>query len=404
MSPFSPSLSYPLGALPLEHGNPLRVVGASARPERPAALHEPGAERIWTFTYREEGGDDGGEQIGSSLHGRIVPAGSAVDGPLADLGTASFDEIRDALDELPDREIPIPLPIAGVGAFEALALSNVSVDVDEVGQAIAITATASLPMGSVDVLLLGQWDGDGAGTFALGLEPLIFELGEWVDGVEGTALDELDWSGGILTIADEARTLDGASLPQSVEGFYGLPVVELDVGVSVSHVFDLTGTTVHDRLAEAGLEVGEAELAGNLGVEPGVLFGPPEEREAPSLDLTATLRGARLADTPEWLEVERYALRVTNDAELAARAELEAEAELGEEVFPFLFALDLTADDDTPPVLTGRMTSAWEAPFGLEWLTLDAGAPHRHAAGRRGRSGPRRAGGRPGHGWRGRWN
>jgi hypothetical protein len=371
VSPFDPFLSYPLGALPLQHGTRyawwVQTLDANGLP----LSTNQGRSEIWTFTYEDEAGTDDGGQLGASLHGRIVPAGPAVGGPLADMGTASFASVRDQLEELPDEEIPIPLPISGVDAFNALALSNVSVEVDEVNEAVAITATATLPLGSVDVLLLGQWDGPGPGSFTLAFEPLVFDLGEWIEALDGSPLGELDWSGGILTIADQARTLDAAMLPPSVERFYGAPTVDLEVGVAFAHVLDLQDTGLHADLARVGLEVSEAELSGTLGLDPDWLFGEPEEREAPSLDLTATLRGASLADTPEWLRVERYAVRVTNEPDFSARVELDAEADLGDRTFPFLFALDLSEDEEAPAVLTGTMTSPLERPFGIEWLTLD---------------------------------
>lgn len=368
---FNPSLTYPLGALPLDDGRRYAWWVQALDPNGLPVSSNQGRSEIWTFTHDGEGEDDGGEQIGSSLHGRIVAPGPGVGGPLADLGTADFTSIRDALEELPDEEIPIPLPIGGVGAFDALALSNVSVEVDEVSRTVAISATASLPLGSVNVLLVGQWDGSGGpGSFALALEPLVFDLGEWVAGLEGTPLDEIDWSGGILTIADQARTLDAASLPPSVERFYGEPVVELEVGVALAHVLDLRDTALQEPLASLGLDADEAALTGTVGLDPTMLFGPVEERDAPELDLTATLRGARLADTPEWLNVQSYALRVTNEPDLSARVELGAEAQLGERTFPFTFALDLREDGDAPAVLTGRMTDPLEGPFDIDWLTL----------------------------------
>jgi hypothetical protein len=369
--PFSPSLSYPIDGLPLAHGRRYAWWVQAMDPNGLPLTSNQGRSEIWTFTYLDDG-DGNHHEVGSGdLQGTIVPRGTAGSSPLANLGTASFADVRGTLNDPPANPINIPLPIATVGSFEALHLSNTRVEFDLDNQVMAITATAHLPMGAVDVLLMGFWDGEGSPSFAFAVEPLIFQLGEWIEGVDRSPLADWDWSGGTLTITDQERVLNGAMLPPSVERFYGAPVVDLGVGITLFHSVPLGETEMGARLRQAGLEAGTAEIRGLLGFEPAALFGPQSEMEAPDMELRATLRGAGLTNPPDWLRVGDYVLRVTNDPGLALRAEVAVEADLGPETFPFLLAADLTGDESEPLVFTGRMSEAWESPFGIDWLTLD---------------------------------
>ena len=370
VSPFNPSLSYPMDALPFTHGRRYAWWVQALDPNGLPLTSNQGRSEIWTFTYLDDGGG-GGEEGSGNLQGTIVPRGTAGSSPLANLGTASFADVRSTLNDPPENPIHIPLPIGTVGSFEALHLSNARAEFDVDNRAMAITATAHLPMGAVDVLLMGFWDEEGTPRFAFAVEPLIFQLGEWIEGVEESALGEWDWSGGTLTITDHERVLDGAMLPPSVERFYGAPIVDLGVGITLFHTVPLGNTELGARMRQAGLEAGTAEIRGLLGFEPAALFGAPSEMDAPDMELRATLRGAGLSSPPDWLRMGDYVLRVTNDPELAVRAEVAVEADLSPERFPFVLAADLTRDEGEPLVFTGRMTEAWDAPFGIDWLTLD---------------------------------
>ena len=370
---FAPALQYPLGALPFEQGKRYAWwVQALAQDGFPLSTNQ-GRSEIWTFTYLDPaGGDPGGEDIDGSVKATLVHTSRAGGSPLASLGSASYESIRATFDNLESGELRIPLPVPDLGVFSGVPLSNVRVDYDDGSRAIAITATASLPLGSVNLLLLGMWDIGDAGSFTLGIEPAAFDLSEWVSRLAGTPLGELDLNGSILTLGGTPGTLDASVLPLAVEQFYGTSTISVDVGVSLQHVFDLDGTTIARKLARVGIDAGEAELAGTISLDPIALFGSPGADPDVKLDLTATLRGANLADTPDWLSVVRYAIRFTNDPDIAVAAEIEATAELPNRTLAFVLGADLnTSDTDPDIVLTGNLTTPWDGPFGIAWLTLD---------------------------------
>ena len=367
---FMPAFQYPLGAQPFRQGQEYAWwVRALDQNDYPLATNQ-GRSEIWTFTYfSEDGGESPGEEVGGAA--QLLPrsfGGSAAD--VVDLASVSYQAARDQLTGSADRRIRLPLPDVD---FVPLELWNVRVDSDDAQRALAIRATASLPHASVDLLLVGSWDETGNGQFSLGLDPAVLRLTDWIEGLEGSPLGELSFDGSILTLASRAGSLDVGTLPPLVQEFYGVPTVPLVAGVSLQHSVDLEGTALGERLASLGLDVGRAQVSGDLGIDASALFDDPEAMAAPTLDLRVSVDVDGLDGVPEWLRVDRVGFRVTNDPGFRAELEAEVGAEVAEAPLDFLLRADITnADGSSPLTLTGRSLTAWEQPLGIEWLTVDS--------------------------------
>lgn len=370
----STAFQYPLGALPLTAGRRYAWwVQALSMDGYPLSANQ-GRSEVWTFTHLDpDGGDPTGEEVGGSVKARLVHRSAAGTGPLANLGSLAYETVRDEFLNAEEGELRIPLPLPNVDFFDDLPLSNVRVDYNDASEALAVTATASLPVGAVNVLLLGRWDGSGGGSYLLGIEPAAFDLAEWVDGLSGTAFDDVDLNGAILTIADGAETLQSAHLPLAVEQFYGLAEVPVEVGLNLHHVFDLRGTPMGQRLTDAGLTIGAVELGGRIGIDPSAIFGQPTAEEAPSLELAGAFQYLQVQGMPDWLTVQRAGVRLTNDPAPEVAAELAVSVELPDRTLDFVLAADLSGDTAAAPVvLTGTLATPLDELFGVSWLSIDS--------------------------------
>ncbi|MCH7876243.1 MAG: hypothetical protein IH965_13205, partial [Gemmatimonadetes bacterium] len=370
------SFQYPLGALPLESGKRYAWwVQALDQNGVPIAANE-GRSEIWTFIYSDRAGSDGGDDeiFGDVTATRFVHVERA-SGPLAGLATASFDDVKDRLAEIEEGdELSLPLPFPDLNLFDDIPVSDVRIALDDGLRSLAISGTAVLLGQSVDLLFLGYWGTQATATFAFGIKPVDFRIDDLVSGADGSSLSEFDLSEAGLMLVSGPLELDTKRFPTLAEDFYSGTEVSLRPGVNLRREIDLAGTTLGRALQAIGIQADQVILEGRLGVGPNALFDNGGAREAPGLDLRATLTATDIAGFPDWLTPRQHSVRFTAAGQsIAVSLETVAEGALGGGNQTFVLSADIGGDSSGVALaFEGRMEGAWDAPFGLDWLTVDS--------------------------------
>lgn len=278
-----------------------------------------------------------------------------------DLTTATFDDAVASLQELGSTPRVVVLGSDVITGLDALDLPGVSWAVDDAERSITFSASTAALGTPSESSIEARWDEASGPTWSGAIRTATWRPADV--GFDGSFADrELETT---VVFSETGGTVDAFGRTADVE-----PGVSILGRLERSALPDEVGAI----LPPAGSGTEPLEMTAHLGTNVAALHGSAR----PDLvTLTVTAPELQPPTLPTWLRAtdeEPWAVVLTRSAETSSiglRGGLTAE--LGGTVRTFTTRLDVAALNETASGrLVATMLDPWAAPFGLDWLTLEA--------------------------------
>jgi hypothetical protein len=282
-------------------------------------------------------------------------------------------------------------PVAAQGPLEALEqvvselppgfldLSEIDVFTGSDG-ITTVTARTTLANANTDVLVAMTRGSAGASRgFVLALRPDRWSLTESIPQIANPALDGLTLNNVALIVTNDSATRTSVEMGAGEREFFSKIFHSDTFEISLRPGLNLVAAIPADGLEPGhplisvmdalGIEKGVIFLQGTLGKSLTMLARPGGGLAAiTDLYLRAELPPMRPPNSPEWFRSGQLALELTGDPSVRFVGEMTVLIQDDELMFFLAAALARTGIS-----LSGGLAAerGWEAPFGIEWVTLN---------------------------------